>query len=88
MKISVSRSGGLAGLTRTWSVVVDEQPDRDEWMSLVSSLPWGSRPREHPQPDRYVYVIRASRRRITLPEQRVEGPWRELVDRVRAAADD
>ena len=86
MKVSVTRSGGFAGLSRTWSVVVDEQPDRDDWISLVSSLPWSSRPRERPQPDRYVYVIRCSRRRITLPEQKLEGPWRELVDRVKSAA--
>ena len=87
MKISVSRTGGLAGLTRTWTVLVDDQPDQDEWMSLLSSLPWGSRHRELPQPDRYIYVIRYSRHRITLPEQRLEGPWRELVDRVRAVAE-
>jgi len=86
VKISVSRSGGLAGLTRTWNVIVDDQPDREEWMSLVSSLPWSSRPRVLPQPDRYIYVIRCSRRRITLPEQKVEGPWRELVNRVQSAA--
>ena len=83
MKISVTRSGGFAGLRHTWVVLVDEQPDPEEWMSLLATLPWNERPRLPPTPDRYVYLIRASRRRITLPEQALEGPWRDLVDRVR-----
>lgn len=86
MKISVTRSGGFAGLSHTWSVIIDEQPDADEWMSLLSTLPWNDRPRQPPAPDRYTYVIRASRRRITLPERAVEGPWRDLVERVRDRA--
>jgi hypothetical protein len=61
MKVSVTRSGGFAGLRRTWAVTVDEQPDR------------------------YVYEIRYSRRRVTLPEQQLTGVWKELVDRVREA---
>jgi len=86
MKISVTRSGGIAGLSRTWTITVDDQPDRDDWMSLVATLPWNDRPRSAPQPDRYVYLIRCSRRRISLPEQRLDGPWRELVERVRERA--
>jgi hypothetical protein len=29
-------------------------------------------------------VIQYSRRRVTLPEQSLTGPWRELVDRVKS----
>lgn len=86
MKITVKRTGGFAGLTRIWQVVVDEQPDREEWMALVDSLPWRSRPQAPRQPDRFIYVIRVSRRRITFAEQQLEGPWRELVQRVREVA--
>ena len=87
MKVSVKRSGGFAGLTREWAVDVDEQPDADEWMSLLSSLPWDARPRRSPEPDRYIYVVRVSRRRVTIPEAQLAGPWRDLVERVRQAAD-
>jgi len=87
MKITVTRTGGFAGLTSTWSIVVDEQPDSDSWRDLVESLPWNDRPRSAPQPDRYLYRIQCSRRRVTVPEQALEGPWRELVDRVRDRAD-
>jgi len=86
MKITVTRTGGFAGLTSTWSIVVDDQPDSDSWRDLVESLPWHDRPRSAPQPDRYLYRIQCSRRRVTVPEQALEGPWRELVDRVRDRA--
>lgn len=86
MKISVTRTGGIAGLSRTWTITVDDQPDKDDWMSLIANLPWNDRQRATPQPDRYVYLIRCSRRRIALPEQRLQGPWRELVERVRDRA--
>lgn len=81
----MTRSGGFAGLSRQWAVVVDDQQDRDAWQRLIDSLPWDDRPRTAPQPDRYVYRIRVSRRQITLPEQKLDGPWRELVERVREA---
>jgi hypothetical protein len=85
MKVSVTRSGGFAGVSRTWAVTIDEQPDPDGWNSLLDRLPWSEGVSSAPQPDRYVYEIRYSRRRVTLPEQQLTGPWRELVDRVRNA---
>ena len=89
MKITITRSGGFAGLSRTWSILVDKQPDSDEWLSLVERLPWSSRPRAtSPQPDRYSYRIQCSRRRVTLPEQSLDGPWRELVNRVQDRAEE
>lgn len=82
MKITVIRSGGFAGLTRRWVVIVDDQDDAADWEHLVENLPWDARSSTPPQPDRYVYRIRVSRRQITLPEQQLAGPWRQLVDRV------
>lgn len=85
-KVSVTRSGGFAGVRRSWVVVIDDQPDSEAWNELLGRIPWDNRPRRTataPQPDRFIYVIRYSRRRVTLPEQLVTGPWRELVDRVR-----
>jgi hypothetical protein len=87
MKVIVTRTGGMAGLRRTWEVTIDEQPDRDSWQELLTRLPREHRLPAPPQPDRYVYEIRWSRRRVVLPEQQVTGPWRELVDRVRETED-
>jgi hypothetical protein len=83
MKVIVTRTGGMAGLRRTWEVTVDEQPDRESWDALLTRLSWDSKLLSPPQPDRYVYEIRCSRRRMVLPEQQLTGAWRELVDRVR-----
>jgi len=83
MKVIVIRTGGMAGLRRTWEVTVDDQPDSESWAELLTRLPWENRPKAPAQPDRYVYEIRYSRRRVVLPEQQLTGPWRELVDRVR-----
>ena len=106
MLVIVTRSGGFGGLRRTWSVLVDEQPDAAAWLVLLSELPWDDVPPQPPQPDRFVYVIRYERqsgapadldhphaptpidppeREATLAEQQLQGPWRELVDRVRTA---
>lgn len=79
------RSGGFAGLSRTWAVRVEEQQDPREWLGLIDDLPWNVRRVAPPQPDRFVYRISVSRRRITLSEQQLSGPWRDLVDKVRAA---
>lgn len=87
MKITVVRSGGFAGLSRTWEVRLVSSTELDAWNDLLRELPWDERPSTPPQPDRFVYRIRVSRRRITLPEQQLRGPWRELVTRVQNADD-
>ena len=55
---------------------------------LVSSLPWDDAPPEaHGEPDRYVYRISCEPHEVVLGERALEGPWRVLVERVRAVAD-
>ena len=85
MKITVVRSGGFAGLTRSWVVVVDRHDQH--WASLLDDLPWGSVKLVVPTPDRFVYRIRVSRRQVVLPEQQVAGAWRTLVDQVISEAE-
>ena len=92
MKITVQRSGGIAGMSRTWSVLAMPPEDKDLWQPLVEACPWDEAPRtarDAPsgQADRFLYDIRADRRRATLPEQAVTGPWRVLVDQARAASE-
>ncbi|MGV8851450.1 MAG: protealysin inhibitor emfourin [Rhodoglobus sp.] len=85
MKILVWRSGGLLGRRVEWDVVVDEQPDPDQWYLLIAELPWDERPSTLTTPDRYIYRIRCDPHEVVIPEQELTGPWRELVDRVRDA---
>lgn len=89
MKITVQRSGGIAGIERVWSVLAETPDDRDQWQTLVEACPWDELPAAAAsQPDRFVYRIRAGQRRATLPERDLTGPWRTLVDCARAAAGD
>jgi hypothetical protein len=87
VEIAVSRTGGIAGLTRTWSVLVDDGSDElPAWCALVDECPW-----DDPAPpalgaDRFVYLVRAGDREARLGEAAVDGPWRRLVDRVRDAS--
>lgn len=83
MKITVKRTGGFAGLTTSWSIVVDDQPDSDRVKSLVESLPRVHARRNAASADRFVYLITFARRRVTLPEPQLTGPWLELVEMVR-----
>ena len=85
MKILVWRSGGLLGRRVEWDVVVDEQPDPEQWYLLIAELPWDERPAVIATPDRYTYRIRCDPHEVVIPEQQLTGPWRELVDRVRDA---
>lgn len=96
MKIKVERTGGLAAVTRTWTVEARTDTDLNQWQPLVEACPWDAVPRtqraaaaafESPQPDRFFYSISAGQRRAALPEQALTGPWRVLVDTARAAAE-
>ncbi len=79
-------------MKRTWSVLATPPDDEELWQPLVEACPWDDAPRTAraaagSQPDRFLYNIRAGQRRAVLPEQAVTGPWRELVDTARAAAE-
>ncbi|MCJ1711388.1 hypothetical protein MT344_09380 [Clavibacter michiganensis subsp. phaseoli] len=84
MEIAVSRTGGMAGMTRTWSVRVDDAAS--EWGELVDACPWDEPTVPTPGADRFVYLVRAGDREARLGEAAVDGPWRRLVDRVRDAS--
>lgn len=85
MKVVVTRSGGFTGLSVTWEVQVDAQPDPAAWHALVAELPWNAVADRAPQPDRFIYRIRCDHHEATLTEPDLEGPWREIVERVRQA---
>jgi hypothetical protein len=103
MNITVVRTGGFAGLHRTWRVDVDDQSRSalDEWIRILDACPWreGVDLDGDGVPDRFVFMITVqsppdalttavdadgSELRATLPETRVVGPWKQLVDRVQS----
>jgi hypothetical protein len=83
VRISVTRSGGVAGLRRGWCI---ESHEPGAWRPLVEACPWDEEPGTAGA-DRFVWRIEVSApppaRTAELPETAVHGPWRALVERVR-----
>jgi len=87
--ILVVRSGGFAGLTREWRVSSTDHPEID-WVRLVEACPWDAVSPPDQTRDQFVWRIEAQARvtrwRATLPDSRVRGAWRTLVDEVKAVS--
>jgi len=90
--VTVTRTGGIAGLRRTWRA----QPDTAEsplWIALIDGCPWDAADPARAIPptgaDRFVWHVDArcgeAAREAALADPEVQGPWRELIDAVRAA---
>ncbi|MCS5723519.1 hypothetical protein N1028_11095 [Herbiconiux sp. CPCC 203407] len=95
LRITVARSGGVAGMSPSWTVTAEGENDVDGWLDLVESCPWDAGDAGDPDgADRIVYTIRVlvqapeveGERDARVPEQQLTGPWRDLVDRVKAEA--
>jgi hypothetical protein len=87
--IAVVRSGGIAGIRRQWRVEA-EPDDAGDWIALIDSCPWDQEADADPGADRFIWSIRArtpvERRERELPDSALDGPWRALVEAVRAAS--
>ena len=104
MRIEITRSGGFGGLTRTWSLEVSRTEAEQRWLPLAeaaadegaggapsdgSAAGGGAGPRgPGPARDRFTYRIAIGYTEVDLPESRLGDPWRELIDRARAAGTD
>ncbi len=86
--VSVVRSGGLAGIRKTWQAEATDAAGT-RWRALIDDCPWDEEPGAASGADRYVWRIRAqaSDRDCDreVPDSALVGPWRTLVDAVRAA---
>ncbi|WP_337002190.1 MULTISPECIES: protealysin inhibitor emfourin [unclassified Microbacterium] len=87
--IAVVRTGGIAGIRRQWRVEA-EASDAQEWITLIDSCPWEQDTEAGSGADRFMWSIRtrtpSERRERELPDSALDGPWRTLVEAVRAAA--
>jgi hypothetical protein len=91
MIVSVTRSGGFAGLTRRGEIDTAGQPDADRLEDAIRALAAKDLGSGRPQPDRYVYRLEvrdADAAQHTVPtvhtvaEQDVDETTAWLLDRV------
>jgi hypothetical protein len=85
--ISVVRSGGFAGLRREWSIEVTAVEEAERWHPIIDACPWDD-DEASGNPDGFVYALRAADNSAVIPENRLEGPWRQLVDEVQRCSPD
>lgn len=92
MKITVTRSGGFGGLTRTWSLEVSRTEAEQRWLPLAEAEAHDTAEDHAPeaaagnlQRDRFTYRIAIGYTEVQFPESELDDPWRELVDRAREA---
>ncbi len=90
VQVTVVRTGGIAGLTRRWSVAADPS-HAPKWTTLVAACPWrgAAVPAPPEGADRFSWELSAvcddETLRAVLADQQLTGPWRTLVDAVRDA---
>jgi hypothetical protein len=87
--VTVIRTGGFAGLRRTWRAEAFED-DAPHWVTLIEGCPWDAAYPGDPQgADLFMWRLDARcgdrKREAELADPDVQGPWRELIDAVRDA---
>ena len=88
MRITVSRSGGFAGMTRRAQVDVDAALDPAWWRATAA----GAMPLPDPEGgagpgavrDGFTWTIEVGEERAVLPDSAVHGPLREIAERTLA----
>ena len=73
IEVTVSRSGGVAGITRRWTVRIGEE----DWEQLQARAG-----RDPVSRDRFVYRIAAGRRTVEVADSRLDERLRRLLSRV------
>ncbi|MCJ1713691.1 protealysin inhibitor emfourin [Curtobacterium sp. VKM Ac-2922] len=84
MQIVVRRTGGIAGMTRSWRIDTESCADPDAWSTLVDGLPDEPPVRPQPVPDDFEWTITVARTTVRVPGSQLDGQWAALVERVRA----
>ena len=85
MRLTVVRSGGFAGMRRTWSAQLSSEEAEQQWLPLFRQPPPAT---DDEGADRFTYEISVGPAAVTIPERCLTGPWRELVDRARSGGGD
>lgn len=83
--IRVVRTGGFAGARREWQV----RGEASAWLPLVEACSWRSIPPDRGSADRYEWRIEVRgrvHRTARVPDAALDGPLRDLVERVQSVS--
>ena len=83
MRIEVSRSGGVAGMTRRGVVDTDTCADPAGWAALVAAAQPVAAPPPAPSPvrDGFTWTVVVGEQRAQLGDTELTGPLRDLAER-------
>lgn len=81
MEITITRTGGFAGLRRQWVVAVDQLTADRLVHQMGDGSPGAVLDGSPADRDRFTYVFAAGPHRIAIAESRLDGPWRALLER-------
>jgi len=79
-RVVVTRSGGVAGISRTGQMLVGDDPRTPEVESLLDSVDLRSVAASRPQPDRFVFTFEARGERVVVGEHDLTDELRRLAD--------
>ncbi|MCK8676924.1 MULTISPECIES: protealysin inhibitor emfourin [Streptomyces] len=83
MRISVTRTGGFAGIERQAEVDTTARPDADEWHALAKAvLAEGTRMPPSVVPDGFSYTIAVDGHTVHCADPALTDAQRELITRV------
>jgi hypothetical protein len=80
--VTVTRSGGFAGIRRSGEVVLGDDPRTPEVESLLGRIDFGGVGPHRPQPDRFVFTFTVDGRDTVVGEQDLTAELRQLADLV------
>jgi Zn-dependent metalloprotease len=66
--VTVTRTGGVAGVRRSGELRLGDDPRTPEVESLIHRIDFGSLPPSPPQPDRFVYTFNVGGREVVVAE--------------------
>jgi hypothetical protein len=81
VKVTVTRSGGFAGMVRQGEI---DSADHPTAARLIDEIDLSDVPEPAPAADRFVYEVEVGDRCVPVAEADLRGPLRDLVDYVLA----
>lgn len=82
MIVTVTRTGGFAGISRSGELDTAAVSDGDKVEQAVQAIDVTTIPDNQPQPDRYQYRLQAGETQLTVAEQDLDPQLAWLVNRV------